>query len=340
MNVLVAWLAWAGCTTEAPDAPAVTASLGAVRTEAVRTARYRPRTEVTGSADPIASVQLAFEVGGRLREVLVHRGDRVEVGQPLGKLDMGVAAGQYRQAQAGVIAAEAAAGTAKDALDRVRQVGEAATPQQIKQLEAQVAASEAQAAQARAAEQIALSALGKHTLRSPIAGLVTSGPDNAGAMVGPGAPMFVVEDLSALRIRGSAAEVDGWLAVGQTATIRAGTGDQTATGLVERVLPSLDPATRRIPVEIRIEQPPEWLRAHAFVRAEIAAAQEIDVYSVPRGALVARPDFAVLVMASPTAEPERVPVTVVGEEPERTLVLGELRDGQLVAVDPPQGFGS
>lgn len=339
MNLVVLWIAWTGCESAAPDPVPVNAAAVAVRTEAVKTARYRPVTEVTGSADPVASVQLGFEVPGRLREVLVHRGDRVEVGQALGKLDMSVAAGQRDQASAGVVAAEAAASAAKDALERVRQLGEAATAQQITQLEAQVAASEAQAAQARAAAQMVLTNLGKHVLRSPIAGVVTAAPDNPGAMVGPGAPMFVVEDLSALRIKGSAPESQGWLAAGQSATIRAGTGDAEVTGLVERVLPSLDPATRRIPVEIRVDDPPEWLRAHAFVRAEIAAAQELDVYAIPRGALVARPDFAVLVMRSPT-DPVRVPVTVVGEEAERTLVLGELAEGDLVAVDPPQGFGS
>jgi RND family efflux transporter MFP subunit len=338
--ILVSLLALSGCERQAPEAEAAVAAPVAITTAPVQLARYRPHTEITGSAEPIASVQLGFDVPGRIRELHVQRGDVVEVGQALAVLDGAVAYGQHNQAKAGVAAAEAAAVAAEDAWQRVQKLGDLATPQQLTQVEAQMKAAKAQVEQARAAEKVASTSLYLHTLRAPIAGVVTNAPDNPGTMTGAGTPLFVIEDLTALRIKGSAPEVESWLAPGQTATVRTGAGEEKVAGVVERVLPSLDPATRRIPVEIRVDDPPPWLRAHAFVRADVAASADIDVYAVPRRSVVARPEFAVLVVPSPGADPVRVPVTVVGEEDERTLVRGELSAGDLVAVDPPQSWGT
>ncbi|MEQ1570044.1 MAG: efflux RND transporter periplasmic adaptor subunit [Myxococcota bacterium] len=337
---MITWWLWLmACDRGTAPAEAAIAEPMAVTTAPVQAARYRPATEITGSAEPIRSVQLGFDVPGRLQKLLVQRGERVVAGQELAVLDGSVAYSQYNQAKAGVAAAEAGAAAAQDGLDRVLKLGNLATPAQIAQAEGQAKAAAAQADQARAGERAASTSLWLHTLRSPIDGVVTNGPDNPGTLVGAGTPLFVIEDLSALRVKGSAPEVDGWVTSGLAATVRSGTGPQTAQGVVERVLPSLDPATRRVPVEIRIDSPPEWLRAHAFVRVEVTAASDMDALSIPKGALVARPDFAVLKVPGPTAAPVRVPVSVVGEDDDRTLVLGDLAVGDAVAVDPPQGFG-
>lgn len=338
MLPLVLWTVVMGCDSGAP-AEAANAVPLAVTTAPVQTARYRPQIEITGSAEPVRSVQLGFDMPGRLRTLEVKRGDVVEEGQALATLDASMASGQHTQAAAGVAAAEAALAVAQDASDRLAQLGDLATPQQRAQVEGQLKGSRAQLDQALAGERVASTSLWHHTLRSPISGVVTTGPDNPGTLVGAGTPLFTIEDLSALRVKGSAPETASWLVEGLGATVRAGTAAETAPAVVERVIPSLDPATRRLPVEVRVDEPPAWLRAHAFVRVDVSAAEEVEVFAVPKGALVARPDFAVLVVPGPSVAPVRVPVTVVGEESDRTLVSGALQAGDQVAVDPPQGWG-
>lgn len=336
--VLFAALGCGQPTSESAEAAAMVEA-AVVRTAPLEAARFAPVTEITGSAAPVRSVQLGFDVPGRIERVLANRGDRVLEGQALASLDGDVASAQLAQARAGVAAAEAGAAAAEDGWKRVQQLTDAVSPQQLAQAEAQVKGARAQLEQARAAERVAQTNVALHTLRAPFAGVVTSGPDNAGALVGAGMPLFVIEDLSALRVKGSAPESDGWLTGGLPATVRAGTGAETAPAVVERVLPSLDPATRRVPVEVRIDAPPPWLRAHAFVRVEVRSAAEVDAFAVPRGALVARPDFAVLVVPGPSAAPVHVPVTVLAQEGDRVVVRGDLHPDDRVAVDPPQGWG-
>jgi RND family efflux transporter MFP subunit len=337
------WLVLAGCEPTTPSADAASATGTPVATARVELASYRPTAEISGSAEPIRSVRLGFEVGGRLEELLVKRGDVVLEGQELAVLDARVAGSQYQQATAGLAAAQAALAAAEDNLARLKQLGENVSAQQLTQVDAQVKAAIAQRDQARAAQQVAGVAYRSHTLQAPIGGIVTEAPDNPGTLIAPGTPLFVIEDLSALRIKGTAPESDEWLVTGLQASVRSGTGAEEALAVVERVIPSLDPATRRLPVEVRIDSPPPWLRAHAFVRARVTAAQDVTAFSVPKGAIVARPDFAVLVVPGPTSDPtdaRRVPVTVVREDTERTLVIGDLGEGDLVAIAPPQDFSA
>jgi len=87
-------------------------------------------------------------------------------------------------------------------------VGEVAempvSEQQRTEVSAGNQAAQAMLEQAEAAVKLARTNVGYHTLRSPIDGIVTNAPDNAGILVGAGTPTFVIEDLSALRLKGTA----------------------------------------------------------------------------------------------------------------------------------------
>lgn len=348
MMVLLIWGAlWlGGCDQTAPEAEAKMTAPQALATAKVMKASHRPSVEISGSAEPIRSVRLGFDMPGRLKTLLVKRGETVVEGQELAVLDGRVAGSQYNQATAALAAAEAALAAAQDGLARLDQLGELVSAQQRVQADAQMKAAKAGRDQALAGQQAAGTSLRLHTLVAPISGLVTEAPDNPGTLVGAGTPLFVIEDLSSLRIKGSApeqvSEAGGWLVSGLEATVRSGVSTESSVAVVEQVIPSLDPATRRLPVEIRIDSPPPWLRAHAFVRARVEAAQDVPAFSVPSGAVVARPDFTVLVLRDPSKPEiiERVPVTVVGEDGERSLVLGALAEGETVVVNPPQALGA
>jgi RND family efflux transporter MFP subunit len=312
-----------------------------IRTAAVEAASWRPVVEVTGSLDPIAAVHLGFNVGGRLEQVAVSRGDVVSEGDVLGRLDAQMAEAQLAQARAGVNAADSQASAATDGVARLEKLGDAVSAQKLSEIVAGRDAAVAQLEAAQAAARVASTNAGWHTLRAPISGTVTEAPDNPGTMVGPGTPMFVVEDLSALRMRTTAPEDASWLVPGLDVELIPGTPGATEVvhGVVDRVIPSLDPATRRIPVEVRLDAYPTSVRAHQFARAMIRASAEASAFKVRREAVVARPDFSVFTVTGPTAAPKRVPVQIVGQDGDFTIVQGALTAGELVVLDPSHNYG-
>ncbi|MDP2304668.1 MAG: efflux RND transporter periplasmic adaptor subunit [Pseudomonadota bacterium] len=355
MNLVLLLLA--GCSAD-PTVPTAQAAVAApaLRTAVAEAVGYRPTTELTGSLEPIASVQLGFDVPGRIETILVPRGGSVKKGEAIARLDDAVAHAQLAQAEAAHAGAAAQIAAGEAAFARVKTLKEAGgvSQQQYIDAEAGVLAGRAGVDQAAAAVRMARTNLGFHTLRSPIDGMVTNGPDNAGMLVGAGTPLFVVEDLSALQFKATAPETAAWIRADLPALVLPGTPGAIGgvPGKVVRVIPSLDPATRRIPVEVRIDAPPSTVRAHAFARVKIEAGEDVAAVAVPKGAVIARPDFCVLVTdavasaegassaAGASGAVRKVAVEVLAERDGMTIVRGlGLDAGVVVIVDPPNGLG-
>ena len=344
------WLS--ACATEASGPPAVAASAAVLKTVLVATEPWTPELALDGTLEPVASVQLGFDVPGRIEVLHVRRGAVVARGEVLAKLDDAKARAQLAQAEAATSGAEAQLAAGEAAWSRAQQLKAAGglSDQQSQDAEAAVLAGRAGVAQARAAVQLARAYVANHTLVAPIAGTITNGPDNIGAMVGGGTPLFFLEDLSALQLRGSVSEGDTWVAAGMPVSVSPGTPGSTLSvqASVLRVIPALDPVTRRLPVEVSIDPVPAGFLAHGYARATIRASEPVPVLSVPRAALVARPDFSVVVDRG-AGTYERVSVEVLGEHEETALVRGKLVRGKLaggklaegdrVVLYPPGGLG-
>ena len=97
-----------------------------------------------------------------------------------------------------------------------------------------------------------------------------------------GEALFHVEDTSVLKLAATLSEADARLVeVGASVRVEGG-----AVGKVTAVLASLDPQTRRVPVQAEIpNDQPTPLFAGAFVRATVVSDKEIDVIELPPGAL-------------------------------------------------------
>lgn len=338
---LLVLLLASACGRDAAPPVATAAAPASLQTAVVESAPWTPEVTLDGTLDPVASVQLGFDVPGRIDALLIGRGASVRKGEAIATLDDGMARAQAAQAEAAVKGAEAqlAAGEASWARAQQLKAAGGMSDQQYKDAEAGILAGRAGVEQARAALALARTHLANHTLRAPIDGTVTAGPDNAGMMVGAGTPLFFLEDLSALQLKGSVSEADGWVREGMPVQISGGApgSEVTATGRVARVLPALDPTTRRLPVEVQLDGAASGLYAHGYARATIRAAEPTTVTAVPRAAVVARPDFCVIVQKD--GAPVRVPVEVLHEEGERTLVRGKLAPGDAVVLYPPSGLG-
>ena len=293
---------------------AANAAQPAVSLAKVQAVKSAPREEITGALNPAKELKVGFEVGGRLARILVRKGAKVAEGQVIAQLDPELADAQVLQAEAAVKAAEAQSAMAADVAGRNAELSKAGSVSDLQNKSsassaaaaaAQLQAAKAQLAQARAARR-------RHDLKAPFAGVLIDAPDQVGATVAPGAALFTLEQLDPLVLKltvsDAAREV---LKVGTRVHVEAvGGGAAAEDAWVRAVIPSADPATRRIPVEVVVPNKDGRFTAHTLGRAILPMGSAEDALSVPASALSSQGGDHVYALAG-DGEVRRVPVQVI-----------------------------
>jgi RND family efflux transporter MFP subunit len=320
-------------------APAVT------RLVAPERVRHQSRITATGTLVARQSSPLGPSVGGTLMRVAVKRGQEVRQGALLLSLDDGAALAARRQAEAGVAAAQAQLALAEDALARVERLRreEGASEAQLFQTRSQRDLTRAQLAAAEAQLDMARVNLSHHHLTAPFAGVVTRIPDGLGVTVGPGTPLVSMATTRQLVLQTSLTQEDAaGLVPGARATVTvSATGARTAEATVTVVVPAVDPATNRVPVEIAVPNADGRFLANAFARAELAGGVPCDAWRVPAAALVQRGGAYALWVAGPDGAARALPVRKLAEEGTKVVVQtegGAWPAGLRVVEAPPVGI--
>ncbi len=296
-----------------------------------------PATEdvrLTGTLKPDADVNLAFKLPGRVIEVAVKRGDVVQAGQLLARIDDRDLDAQAAQAQAGMQAARAQKNLAVDALRRSQnlEVAGAASQQQVVMAGGQANLGSASIAQASASARYVEVMRQETRLVAPIDGVVVMAPTAPGSFAAPGVPLFRIERLARLRFVGHVSDRDApRVLVGAKLSIETDSG-LTAIGKVDVMVPSLDPATRRVPIEGILENPDGKLLSGTFVDARIEA-KAVPSLLVSRTAVLTGDTPAVLVVG-PDNKLVRREVSVVRTEAGMIHVTKGLTAEDAVVVQP------
>jgi membrane fusion protein (multidrug efflux system) len=247
---------------------------------------------------------------------------------------------------------------------RVR-AGEVIAAVDARELEAQVAAAEAQATFARAtaersaklaAQQIITIAenerdqaaraaaeatltqlrtrLGFAQVRAPIAGVVTARFVQGGDIVANNTRLFTIADLATLVVRMPVSELEvGRLRVGEAVALRVDAlGGDVVSGRVRRIFPAADSSSRLVPVEVAVSGPDAArLRPGYTVRATIRLDTREDALVVPtRAVLGASGARSVFVVKGGLAE--RRAVRVGDDVDGRVEVFAGLALGDTVIV--------
>lgn len=314
-------------------------------------AKWVPRVDVTGSLKPWREADVGFETPGRLVRVGVAVGDRVTEGQLLAVLDASRAVAQVGQAESQVAAAQASLALTQDNLRRTEALAASkSVPEaQVEQARSQVALARAQLDGALATTRFAKTSAGLSSIRAPFAGIVTRAPTGIGSVVNPGVPLVHVEDVSRFRLSATIGEEDAPL-VGVGSMVKVRYRDRAVTGKLVALVPSLDQATRRAPVEIEVPNEQGQLLAWSFVRARIQGTREIDAVRIP--AVARRPgsqDEVVTVIDAGGKKTAKIAKVSFAVDEDGTLVVQrglladdtvilspsvELRDGDAVDVAP------
>lgn len=246
---------------------------------------------------------IAARIDGQVSRVLVKTGDRVKAGQLLLVLGDNVAADRLQEAEAGLAQAQQAEATAQAHLTLAQQTynrykqlfkQQAATPQEMDQMTAQLAvagkglkAAQAAVAQATSARNAARVALSYTRVTAPFAGRVVHKKVQIGSTVMPGSPLFVIDRHGRWQVRAEIPEsFAGRITLGEPLTVTIPAIAKTLTGSVAEIQPAADPQSRSFQIKINLP-PTKALVAGLYARVaySISGAKGI---LIPQKAIVTR----------------------------------------------------
>jgi RND family efflux transporter MFP subunit len=285
----------AGCGEEPAPSSAPVSATGPESPVEVETARVRrgsilQRVAAPGSLVAKRQSEIGVEVTGRIVEVFVEEGDRVEAGQPLFQIDPEPYAVALRAASAALDVARAERDQVEADLARARALREkdVVAEQAFDRLETQLAVAKARAREANERRALVEQDLARTLVRAPYAASVAARLVDEGttALVQPQTVVVVLQETAELEARATIPESQlALVGLGDRAFVHVeGVPDPIETQ-VSSVSDTIDPATRTYLVRMRVPNPDHALKAGVFAHVEIVPQAKSDVVLVPREAL-------------------------------------------------------
>lgn len=224
--------------------------------------------EFTAQLEAKVVNNITAQAGGRLKQLLVKVGDRVGAGQAVARME----ATQASQAQ--IQLADAKTNFAR--MDELYKVGGVSKAQWE---QAKSAVDQAKLAYGNAAENT--------VLRSPISGFVTAKNYDNGDMTSPQLPVVVIQQIAPVKaVIGVSEQYYSYLKKGAAATLSVDAlGEETFSGIVTNIFPTLDPVTHTVSTEIEVSNKDLKLRPGMYARVHLDFGTK-EVLTVPDKAIV------------------------------------------------------
>ena len=259
MSVAMAVLIAAGCGNSTQKqaeqaAPAVEAAevLPSVAVAQVFAQDVVQDATYTSTVQAYVKNNIVPQTAGRIVKINVEIGDKVRKGQVLAEIDKV----QLQQAQLQLHNAEVE-------LERLRALYNAGglSKSDLDAIELQYNVSKTQVQ----------NLIENTTLLSPIDGVITARNYDAGDMYSMSAPIFTVEQIKPVKLLVAVSESDySKIKKGDKVSVKADAfPDLTFDGKIERIYPTIDPATRTFTVEVVIENNYATLRPGMFARVTV-----------------------------------------------------------------------
>jgi len=331
-----------GCST--PEASAAPASEAApLKVDAVvATPQPVPRSlTLTGTLTANQEAEVASDASGKVVATFVERGDAVELGAPLARMDARAAVLSRREAEASAQSLLARSENAKQDCARAEHLFAAnvISRAEYDASTASCASSTFSAEAARAREGMASKSLSDSLVRAPFRGVVGERLVSVGDYVTPGRTVLTLIDSSTLRLE---------IAVPESATAYVKGGRpvafsvaaypaRTFSGKVARLSPNLRAATRDQIIEVSVNNADGTLRPGMFATVRLAVGED-RLPVVPATAVTGQPPSErVYVVSSDFRIEERVVST--GERVEGGIAIENgLNPGETVVAVPPNGI--
>ncbi len=281
---------------------------------------------------------IAARVPGRIVELPVDSGDRVEAGQIVLRLDADEAEQAIVAAQAVVAQADAALANARSEHERARSLlaRNFVSQQAVDHARTAVLAAEAQSRAARAAREQATTARTYTAIASPLSGIVSVRHVEPGEMALPGAPLLTVFDPAAMRaiVDVPQARLAGLDMESIEAEVELPDANVRVGANRVVVLPAADARTHTLRLRVDLPGGLEGLAPGSFARVHFSTG-EASVLRIPSEAILRRSEItAVYVVDARNAFSLRQ-IRTGPVHPDGTVeVLAGLLAGEEIALDP------
>jgi len=267
----LALLSAASCSSGGASAESVEAVQDSTRTVELAVVQVQPlrlMQEFTAQLEAKVTNNITAQAGGRLKQLLVKVGDRVGAGQAVARME----ATQASQAQ--IQLADAKTNFAR--MDELYKVGGVSKAQWE---QAKSAVDQAKLAYGNAAENT--------VLRSPISGFVTAKNYDNGDMTSPQLPVVVIQQIAPVKaVIGVSEQYYSYLKKGAAATLSVDAlGEETFSGVVTNIFPTLDPVTHTVSTEIEVANKDLKLRPGMYARVHLDFGTK-EALTVPDKAIV------------------------------------------------------
>ncbi len=337
--VLLAATALAGCGDDpglAEAAPPAEADLRpTVSAVSLTPATLTDVLVISGRLEPRAEVEVSTEGGGIVEEVLFDKGDRVESGQLLARINTDLLRAALLEAEADLSGAQTEFERARQLVEREAAPGERLTT------------AETNLKRAEARHEAARLRFARSAVPAPASGVIVSRDLEPGEILAPGARIAVLHDTSVLRATIGIPETDiARFRIGAPAAITLDAyPDRVVEGRISWIAPNASQPGRNFLTEIEVPNRDDSLRSGLIVRARLERGRYEDTVIVSRDALLERDGilYAFVLEGGAAAiravelgpdEGDRVVVTSGLALGERILVAGHrnLLDGEPVRV--------
>ena len=261
----------ASCSSSSSSKATEEQSADTVRLVEVAPAEMRALSlseEFTAQLEAKVVNNITAQAGGRLKQLLVKVGDRVGAGQAVARME----ATQAAQAQIQLVDAK----TNFARMDELYKVGGVSKAQWE---QAKSAVDQAKLAYGNAAENT--------VLRSPISGFVTAKNYDNGDMTSPQLPVVVIQQIAPVKaVIGVSEQYYSLLKKGAAATLSVDAlGEETFSGVVTNIFPTLDPVTHTVSTEIEVANKDLKLRPGMYARVHLDFGTK-EALTVPDKAIV------------------------------------------------------
>lgn len=250
-----------------------------VKIETVQKRKFEHFIEVQGKVDSDDNIMVAPEMPGVITAVYVTEGDKVSVGTVLATIDASAYQAQLAQVQAGY-------NLAKTTFEKQERLWNQKIGSEIQYLQAKTNVESLESQMKAIQAQISMT-----RLKSPINGSVDLVAVKPGEMANPGMSGVRVVNLAKMKI--SAKVADQYVSSikkGDLVSIELaelGKELQTKISFVSQVI---DPSTRSLDVEVRLDNKDQLLKPNMLARMKILDKVEEEVIVVPANLVQNAPD--------------------------------------------------
>jgi RND family efflux transporter MFP subunit len=307
-----------------------------VETARVRRGAILQRIEAPGSLVAKRESRIGPEVPGRIAEIFVAEGDRVEAGDPLFRIDPEPYELARNQMIARLDRARAERRQIEADLERGRQLRskEVLAEQRMEELRTQLAVATAAERELQQGLAMAERNLERTLVVAPYDASVAARLEDEGttALERPQTIVLVLQETTELEAQATIPEVHfDAIRVGDAAVLHVEGVARPIATQVSTVSDAIDPATRTYLVKMRVPNPDHALKAGVFARVEILPQAKDDVLLVPREA-IRREEGRTRVLAVRDGRAVAVPVQLGVVTEDVVEVLHGLRVDQQIIV--------